>query len=912
MGGGEADLSPQERARIRALRYLSNSCVDARRRAKTASYVRGLERLDLKRKEDRCAKELEVVETEMNKDRGLTNDDGERDAISAMAAKLVRELPCIQGADAGAGSVQGKNLGFGESFMSYDDYADALNNDTSNLSDDSHGKPSLWENVEAVDVYVNSLQSRLKGALERTRSLEKRLVVLEETGDDIVSSLCEDLAEVAADSNKAEARYVKKGKELQRKIRREEMQQLRKIRQAERHIQKLGEQMMTVVEGGNTNEYSNTIGDFTDSGDDENDEYDEILLEQKLLTIKTKNKQAKEDHQSEVDSIRRQCEQLKLRLSVARLVMEGDDNLREYVSLLERLNPSTRKQRNNGTSDDYNNQDFSGIHSDNIPASPPSRITRARAKLLKVTHLEKIYEKRLAVSKAFTDATINALEQELSERENDRQKMEVKCLNDLLLIDTRMKDVVQEGSEKVAELELEAQGLEDAIATFAAEKSVASVNAMFGCNDIVSAPAMPEESTPIMANKLSRYRSIDDEKDTDIQQEGTGQVTNSDLSHVANCIYDKSEMQEPVIREHVINEPSNDMSINEEDNDEEQINIGQILDEVSRNMSIDKDDNGEVPLETFDNSHAESLQTKKDVGDVSPLPDSLQNCHDPIERVPLSPATYVDNIDAECITGLHEKHVHINHDVEDPVNFEGGTENGHNSHSNSDFSLSKETQHKTEELADIEYTYVECKTASQRKPPLEFSTNHDDVNGVAAVGQISKGFKDGRNDTASELANSNTAADLRHGGIDCDKRINRGDSDIKEGGERPLDPKRMVVVQQLGRELKCALADYQTSVDLSSSNDRIKKLNDINGIVAKIGKGHWGIEPNIQPRGKNMLKSWSSKKLRSSSDREQQEKKRSRRKKKKKSRQRHDKERREVKMNGPDDIVERFGKSLIW
>merc|ERR1712194_604986 len=138
---------------------------------------------------------------------------------------MVRELPRIQGADAGAGSGRENNLVSAERFMSYDDYADALNNDTST----DHCKHSLWENNEAVDTYVKSLQSRLKEALKQTRSLEKRLVVLEETGDDIVSSLCEDLAEVVGHSNKAEARYVKKGKELQRKIRREEMQQLRKI-----------------------------------------------------------------------------------------------------------------------------------------------------------------------------------------------------------------------------------------------------------------------------------------------------------------------------------------------------------------------------------------------------------------------------------------------------------------------------------------------------------------------------------------------------------------------------------------------------------------------------------------------------------------------------------------------------------
>ena len=185
--GGEADLGPQERARIRALRYLSNSCVDARRRAKTASYVRGLERLDLKRKEDRCAKELEVVEAEMNKDRGLTTTGGdeEGDAVSKLAADLARELPRVQGADAGAGGGRGsQTLLPGESFTTYDEYVAAR--DHIPREDARRGPPALWENGEAVEVYVSSLQSRLKEALEQTRLLQKRLAVLERTGDDIV------------------------------------------------------------------------------------------------------------------------------------------------------------------------------------------------------------------------------------------------------------------------------------------------------------------------------------------------------------------------------------------------------------------------------------------------------------------------------------------------------------------------------------------------------------------------------------------------------------------------------------------------------------------------------------------------------------------------------------------------------
>ena len=343
MDQNHATTTPQERARMRALRYLSNSCVDAGRKAKTASYIRGLERLDLKRKRDRYEKELDVVESEMNKDRGapelrvgkMGNENGngegeegreEMDAVSEMASKLVLELPLLKSllgketdADAGAGSDKGNSNSNSKCCMSFDDYADALNAfDSNGMSSDNDAHPSsLWKNKEAVDIYVAFLQRRYKEALEKTRSFEKRLTVLEQTGDEIVSSLCEDLVDITEHSNKTEASYVKKGKELQRKRRREEVRHRKKVKQAESRIQNLEERLLSVSGGGSRrslNDSDSSKSDSTLEGDDE--EEDEIRLEKKLSTIKAKNEEDKAAHLSEVDSIRRQCEQLKLRLSV--------------------------------------------------------------------------------------------------------------------------------------------------------------------------------------------------------------------------------------------------------------------------------------------------------------------------------------------------------------------------------------------------------------------------------------------------------------------------------------------------------------------------------------------------------------------------------------------------------------------
>ncbi len=463
---GDEDLKPQERARIHALRYLSNSCVDAGRKAKTASYVRGLERLDLKRKRDRFEKELDIVETEMNKDRGLLTDV-EADCVLATAAKLVLELPCT----------------FDESSQvtTYDEYM--------TMSHDPQAISSLWENKEATDGYYASLQTRLKEALERTRSLEKRLTILEQAGDEIIMSLCEDLVEVTGDSNIAEARYVKKGKELQRKRGREQMRYRKKIKKAERHVRHLEERLLNANEQVTHADQSVSSSDSSESSDDEEQENDEVRLEAKLSSIKAKNVENKADHKAEVESVRRQCEQLRLRMSVARLVMEGDENLREYVAILVRAQSK-----------------LLGRVEEDIPAAP-HRIIRARAKLLKVIHHENIYEQRLSISKAFSDATINALEQELIERETSGQQMEVRCLNDLVAIERETMAFAVDANKRIKELEAEARDLEETVA--ACTGDIGSAMEDLNLAHVQSAPGT--KSAPATDNDSSS--ESDDEAD---------------------------------------------------------------------------------------------------------------------------------------------------------------------------------------------------------------------------------------------------------------------------------------------------------------------------------------------------------------------------------------------------------------
>jgi hypothetical protein len=562
----DADFTPQERAREQALRYLCNSCVESGRKSKSSSYVWGLERLDLTRKRDRLAKELQIVESEMNKDHGLTDHSRDGDPISYMAETLLRELPRIQSVDAGAGIDLVDVRCVNSCFMTWEEYADISN------SDDNH-RPSAWNNKEAVDVYIDSLQRRLREAVDQTRSLEKRLVVLENAGDDIVCSLCEDLAEITEYSYKTEARYIKKGKELQRKRRRQELRHRVKMKQAEHRVRNLEAQL--IIASGNTqsNEhitlnpaevFEGNDSSTDDSTNSEIEDDNEVLLERNLSILRSKYEQEKQNHISELELIRRQCEQLKLHLSVARLVMEGDDNLYEYIALLERCDLSLRRRRKEGGGVFDNRDSETG---DIIP-SPPTNITRARAKLLKVVHLERIYEQRLVVSKAFTDATIKALDQELVERHKLSRDIEVRCLNELVAIDAEIKDAHQAAIEKLAMIERETHELQNAISACIVQNPTACQSLLFGSHDArVSSIDKLLEGEKLSSNKrLSRRdclfqpkQSTENGPSADVVFETGGTVSMSDDPSFP--LNDRDEQEKHVIKSNGNFDRLNDSSL---------------------------------------------------------------------------------------------------------------------------------------------------------------------------------------------------------------------------------------------------------------------------------------------------------------------------------------------------------------
>jgi hypothetical protein len=87
-------------------------------------------------------------------------------------------------------------------------------------------------------------------------------------------------------------------------------------------------------------------------------------------------------------------------------------------------------------------------------------------------HLERIFEHRLAVSKAFNDAAINALEHELADREAAGQQMEVRCLNELMVIDSEIKDIVAKGKKKMEALQKEARELEGAMSAVSSDSAL--------------------------------------------------------------------------------------------------------------------------------------------------------------------------------------------------------------------------------------------------------------------------------------------------------------------------------------------------------------------------------------------------------------------------------------------------------
>mmetsp|Transcript_25680 Transcript_25680/g.44864 ORF Transcript_25680/g.44864 Transcript_25680/m.44864 type:complete len:505 (+) Transcript_25680:3-1517(+) len=452
------------------------------------------------------------------------------------------------------------------------------------------------------------------------------------------------------------------------------------------------------------------------------------------------------------------------------------------------------------------------------------------------------------------------------------------------------------------------------------------------------------ETIPVL-NASSRERSIDE------TQVKAGLILDGDSCQVENDIVDESEPSKPATGRAISMDNESSSLIDDRSNDKAQVETGLI-------------------------SGAESLQIENDIVDASSLPDTLQNSCDSIEKVPprysdldqhpwkrygsaLSAATDAGSFDADDIEAPYENIVRINHDVEDLESSDEAIENGDHGYNNSGFSFSKETENdspsppQNEELVDTEKDFEETneaktakdknivangvssydeRDATQCKPQLECLTDQvfSDVETndkllasnpsliavidlAADVDHMPEVYKDGRNETTSELPSSNTDpdTDLRSGSIVHDEIIETEDGDEKEEKLSSADPQKKAVVEMLGRELKCTLAEYQTSFDLSSSSERIEQLECMNDLVSKIAKVRWGIEcPNNQSSGESELRSWSLKKShRGSSDQERHEKKRSK-SKKKKSRRRGN-ERKEVKTDAPDDELH-LEHSLIW
>ena len=167
-------------------------------------------------------------------------------------ARLVKELPRVAleklgstgGADARAGSEKGESSK--TVYMTLDEYAEALQaldpSATMDWDEDNvHPLHLIWTNEEALKMYTGSLQTRLIDPIKQTKLLEKRWAELEKTGDEIVGSLCEDLVDVTSHCNKDEAWYVKKGEELGRLRRREELRYRSKIKELEMKVKSLEE-----------------------------------------------------------------------------------------------------------------------------------------------------------------------------------------------------------------------------------------------------------------------------------------------------------------------------------------------------------------------------------------------------------------------------------------------------------------------------------------------------------------------------------------------------------------------------------------------------------------------------------------------------------------------------------------------
>jgi hypothetical protein len=86
--------------------------------------------------------------------------------------------------------------------------------------------------------------------------------------------------------------------------------------------------------------------------------------------------------------------------------------------------------------------------------------------------------------------------------------------------------------------------------------------------------------------------------------------------------------------------------------------------------------------------------------------------------------------------------------------------------------------------------------------------------------------------------------------LDADHREKKPDNKSKQLSSE----QREKILKILGLELKCTLAEYQTSIGISSSSDRVEQISYMNQVVVKIAEVS-GVDMNTNTEVG--IKSWS-------------------------------------------------------
>mmetsp|Transcript_24428 Transcript_24428/g.48994 ORF Transcript_24428/g.48994 Transcript_24428/m.48994 type:complete len:456 (-) Transcript_24428:34-1401(-) len=358
------------------------------------------------------------------------------------------------------------------------------------------------------------------------------------------------------------------------------------------------------------------------------------------------------------------------------------------------------------------------------------------------------------------------------------KKMEVRCLNELMAIDSEMKEIIQEFRDKMAGLEKEAKQLKEAIAACCAEKGI---DACLVDYDHLNPNTRGDVSLKGKAD------SKPDPKETDIEY---------------------------------------NIGMNSETNGTEGS-----LEKIAEGPMITSQNNSKFKAISCDDENNTTNEEKKD----------------------------------QIVLANQCKHT-----GEDSDRVSNGIYDGHNEGPAPEVTHVNVVQSSPVESTNLGNIFTT--TCNQEDRPHKGNQSFDHIENDEHIPARKQQHASGEgNSIRSEISstpegnNKNANQSSRPEKDDFEVKTKPSSSEsrgtsIGADNLSVLPSQQKAVLELLGRELTCTLADYQTGFDLSSSEERIQQLEYMNNVVLKIAKVR-GLEiaRKAETAGLEKFKSWSLK-----------------------------------------------------